>query len=187
MALSGATIYSRISASVPLMYLMKRTLLLRVILKIFPAVMSFLLMTASTPISSANLIYSIFSTSAIVFSTPNFFATTHARMFASSLPVTATKASKSLMPSSRRKSESRPSPLITNTLLSVFSLSSTHLRLSWSSTFTVSTSLHIAFATISPIGPAPRIITLLISMLLLPRKSIMGPIPSLVVMMKTMS
>ena len=38
---SGATMYSRISALVPLMYFMKRTLLLRVNLKIRPAVMSF--------------------------------------------------------------------------------------------------------------------------------------------------
>ena len=169
------------------MYFTNLTLLLRVILKILAAVMSFLLMTVSTPISSASLMYSMFSTSATVLPTPNFFATTQARMFASSFPVTATNASKSLIFSSWRKSELRPSPLTTSTLSSVFSLSSIHLRLSESMTFTVSTCLQIPLATISPTALAPRIMTFRISTLVLPRKSIIGPIPSLVVMMNTRS
>ena len=91
--LLGLTMNSRTSASEPFKHLIERTLLLKVNLNILPAVISFLLMTASTPISSANLIYSIFSTSAIVFCTPIFFTATLASMLVSLLLVTATNAS----------------------------------------------------------------------------------------------
>ena len=167
-AVSGETIYSRTSAFVPLMYLMNLTLSLSVNLKILPAVMSFLLITASTPILSARRIYSMFSTSAIVLATPRLFAATLARMFVSELLVTATNASYSLIDSSRSISEFRPSPLTTTTLLGSLSESSRHFSLFISMSFTDSICLAICLARISPVGLPPRIITLLTSMLRLP-------------------
>ena len=98
--LPGATVYSIISALLPERYFTKRAFPDKVNLKILPAVISFLLITVSTPISSASRIYSIFSTSATVRGTPNFLATTHDRTLLSSLSVSAMKASKSLIPSS---------------------------------------------------------------------------------------
>ena len=57
---------------------MVRTLSERVNRKIRLAVMSFLLMTESMPISSARVMYSRFSTSAMVLATPIFRAATQA-------------------------------------------------------------------------------------------------------------
>ena len=135
------------------MYRTKRTLSDRVNLKMRPAVMSFLLMTASTPMSSASRTYSRFSTWATVRATPNFFATTQARMFASSFPVTATTASYSRRPSSTRKSELRPSPFTS------------------------------CAETISAISLPPRIITLSTSTLSLPMNFMMAGMPSRLAMM----
>ena len=167
-AVSGATMYSRTSALVPLIYLTNLTLLLRVNLKIRPAVMSFLLITASTPILSASLIYSRFSTSAMVLSTPRLFAATQARMFVSELFVTATNASYSLIDSSRSISELRPSPFTTVTFEGSFSESSRHFALFISMSLIDSICLLSCFATISPIGLPPRIIRLFTSMFFLP-------------------
>ena len=165
------------------MYLTKRTLSESVNLKIRPAVINFLLMTASTPISSASFRYSIFSTSAITRSTPNFLATTQARILASSLSVTATKASKFLIDSSTRKSEFRPSPLTTVTDSGSRSESSRHRLLSESIIFTLEIWLLSCSATSSPIRLPPRIIVLSTSILSLPRKCINEAIPSRLEMM----
>ena len=75
------------------MYFIRRALPLTVYLKRRPAVMSFLLMIESTPISSARRMYSMFSTSATVLLIPNRLAITQARTLASSFLVRATKAS----------------------------------------------------------------------------------------------
>ena len=72
---------------------MVRTLSERVKRKIRPAVISFLLMTESMPISSASEMYSRFSTSAMVLETPIFLAATQASTLVSELEVTAIKAS----------------------------------------------------------------------------------------------
>ena len=169
MAVSGATMYSRTSALVPLMYLMNLTLLLRVNLNILPAVISFLFITASTPMLSASLMYSMFSTSAIVLATPRLFAATLARILVSELLVTATNASYSLMDSSIRKSELRPSPLTTITLSGSLSDRSMHLSLFISMILMVSSCFDICFARISAVGLPPRIMRLLTSMSLFPR------------------
>ena len=187
MAVSGATIYSSTSAFVPLIYLMNLTLLLSVNLKMRPAVMSFLLMTASTPILSARRMYSRFSTSAITLAIPRLFAATQARILVSELLVTATNASYSFMDSSSSISELRPSPFTTITLLGSFSERSRHLALFISISFTESISLAICLATISPIGLPPRIITLLTSMFFLPIYFISISIPSRSEMMNTRS
>ena len=81
------------------------------------AVISFLLMIVSIPMLSARLMKFRFSTSAITFLTPNRLATIAARIFVSERPVTATKASMLLNPSSIIESILRPSSLI----ISVFS------------------------------------------------------------------
>ena len=166
---------------------MNLTLLLRVNLYIRPAVMSFLLITASTPILSARRIYSRFSTSAIVLDIPNLFAATQARMFVSELFVTATNASKSLIDSSMSMSELRPSPFTTLTLSGRFSESSRHLALFISIILMLSSCLLICLATISPIGEPPRIIRFLTSMSILPIYCISRFMPSLLDTMKTRS
>ena len=183
----GATIYSSTSAFVPLIYLMNLTLLLRVNLNMRPAVMSFLLMTASTPMLSASLIYSRFSTSAMVLGTPRLFAATHASMFVSELFVTAMNASYSLIDSSRSMSEFLPSPFTTITLEGSFSDRSRHFSLFISMSLMLSICLLICFATISPIGLPPRIMMFLTSMFSLPTYLMSMSIPSLVEMMKTRS
>ena len=169
------------------MYLMKRTLLLRVNLKILPAVMSFLFITASTPMLSASLMYSRFSTSAIVLGTPRLFAATQARMFVSELLVTATNASYSLIDSSRSMSEFRPSPFTTITFDGNFSERSRHLALFISISLMESSCLLNCLATISPIGLPPRIMRFLTSMLSLPIYLVSISIPSLLEMMNTRS
>ena len=186
-AVSGATIYSSTSAFVPLIYLMNLTLLLSVNLNMRLAVISFLLITASTPMLSARRIYSIFSTSAITLAIPRLFAATHARILVSELFVTATKASYSFMDSSRSMSELRPSPFTTITLLGRLSDKARHFALFISMSFTESSTLAICFATISPIGLPPRIITLFTSMFLFPIYFISISIPSRFEMMNTRS
>ena len=169
------------------MYFTSLALPLRVNLNSLPAVMSFLLITESTPISSARWMYSMFSTSAMVFSTPNFFATTHARTLASSFPVRARKASYSLMPSSARSSELRPSPTTKITLSGSLSERAMALSLSFSRILTRLTFLLNWSAASSAILEPPSIITLSVSMLLLPRYFIRNFMPSRVAMMNTRS
>ena len=128
--LSAVAVYSITSALVPRIYFTKRALPPRVNLNMLEAVISFLLITLSTPISSARRMYSIFSTSATVRGTPSFLAITQVSTLVSSLPVRATKASHSLIPSSKSRSELRPSPSTTSMLSSRSSVSLT--QRSWS-------------------------------------------------------
>ena len=144
-------------------------------------------MIASTPMLSANLMYSRFSTSAIVRVMPSLFAATQARMLVSELFVTATKASKSLIDSSISISEFLPSPFTTITLSGSLPDSSRHFSLFISISLTVSICLAICLATISPIGLPPRIITFLISISFLPMYFMSISIPSRLEMMNTRS
>ena len=162
---------------------MKRTLSLSVNLKIRLAVMSFLFMTASTPIPSASRMYSIFSTSAMVLGIPSFFAAAQARMFASDEPVSATNASKLRISSSMSTSEFRPSALITATLSPSVSESSRQRLLLLSMIFMTLTFPMIWRATISAVWLPPRIMTLFTSRFTVPMSFISICVPSRLEMM----
>jgi len=156
-AFSG-TLYSITSASVPVIILTCVTLGFMVCLKIRLAVAIFLLMMVSMPEFSARLIYSIFSTSAMVFITPIFLASRQARIFVSELPVTATKASIFRRPSSANRSPFLPSPLMTRVSSSA-SARSRHLSMSMSISFTWQS--YCSFSAIClPIRLPPRIMML---------------------------
>ena len=159
---------------------MERTLLLRVKRNILPAVISFLFMTASTPIPSASFIYSIFSTSAMVFGTPIRLAATQVRILVSELLVTATKASHSFTFSSTRISVLRPSPFIASTLSPNFAARYSQRSCLCSIILMLSTAPSIFLARISPILPPPTIISFFISISGLPEKLRADSTPSLV-------